>query len=366
MARYPSSNYSHNGRETVSAAERRLLKRIRSLEDLNDPVVDQLRVTTNMTKPLPITGFSVSPTQFSMFLFRALRLPPVSYDALTRRIILYPPLSIVQRSLIQIFNNWLYVVSKRMQTLTNKAYERMLDVQLGLGGRYQDSYYFTHLALRESGAKHANIILETGRGMPNSDGREFGSSYIYEKAARWFEGSNGTVRLIIIILVTEDPLLPLRPSPTSSATSHLPSKILTPSNTLYWGLTSQQILKHSVSSLANHIILEDLKSDLRTKVDIYCATQSYPGHRGYAEHVWHGTFETSGHLCTDHTSPLASSFSLPSLLLQKVKVQGEEKDFRIPFDEFCVLLPRAIKESRAEQAAHLARTTQEMIRKSRI
>jgi hypothetical protein len=364
MAKYSNGQYSYNGRGTASPPEYQLISRIRSLDDFTEPVVNQLRFTT-VTRPLLITSLVVSPIQFSMFLFRGLRLPPVSYDALIRRIILYPPLSMVQHSLIQIFNNWLHGVSKRMQTLTNKSYERMRDVQLGLSGVYRDSYYFTHLALRESRAKHPKIILETAQGMPNTDGHDFGSDYVYEKAARWFEGSNGSVQLVIIVLVTEDPLPP-RSSSTSSSASHQMSTFPTVSNALYWGLSRSQILNISVGSLANHIISEDMKSDSRVKVDIYCATQSYPRHRGHAEHVWHGTFEPSGYLCTDDTPCYASSFSISSILSEKVKLRDEDKHFSMPLEDFCVLLPRAIKEDRVGKAERLARTTQEMIKKSKI
>lgn len=182
---------------------------ITTLEHLEARTVTQIREKGNMRSCVPLTRLTVSPPQADDFFNSRLRIPPVDYDALTRHIILYPQPSQVQSQIIQILERWLNHGAQILST-PNKRYLTRQSSQWKLFGPWQGCNYFARLTLQQVGA-FPSIVFETIHSVRGDEHKaHFERDYIYEKAARWFEGSNQAVRLVIIAIISHDPVHPGR------------------------------------------------------------------------------------------------------------------------------------------------------------
>jgi hypothetical protein len=332
---------------------------ITTLEHLKDRSVTRLRETSNMRNCVPLTHFTVSPIQANYFLSNQPCISPVDYDAPTHHIILYPPPSQVQTQLIRIFDTWLSHAARILNTTTKKEYKTRHSSQWALPGRWQGCTYFARLVLQEVNA-FPSIIFETIHiDRENENEGNYETDYIYEKAARWFEGSNEAVRLVIIARISQDPLTPwtspLLPGWNPASRCH------------DWDISPNQIHHSSVATIATNITSQDKNSISRTSVDLYLATQSYPNHRGYAEHVWHGVFCANGHLLPADWDSVASDFALSHVFPQAIgSREGNALDeLSIPVNELRTTLPRAITNDRFAQAEFIARDAQQAVKEWR-
>jgi hypothetical protein len=288
----------------------------------------------------------------------------MDYDARTHRVIIYPQESILQTQLIKVFDTWLEEASKKMRKAYHKTFDRWKAWQWNLSGPYQSSHLYSHLVLRESAARYPKIVFETIHLNRDEVASDIAANYTYEKAARWLEGTNGSVQLVIIAVITQDPLIPwsspaLSPlnSPASSTTATATS---TSSSKYYdWGISVNQLTNNSIASNTIKINTQDQNSSSKIDVDIYFATPSYPTRRGFAEHAWHASFRPNGQLLHVDDECFASDFSL-SRVFPEV---GEENELRVPVDSLRTFLPRAVIDDRFAQAEFLVRTAREEVRK---
>lgn len=329
---------------------------ITTLEHLKDRSVTRLRETSNMRSCVPLTHLTVSPLQAHDFFTNQPWISLVDYDAPTKHIILYPQPSQVQTQLIRIFDTWLGSAGRILSEKTKCQFRTQQSSQWQLRGPWQGCNYFAPLVLQQ-GNMFPSVIFETvhfNRGSENNE--HFERDYIYEKAARWIEGSNGAVRVVIIALISHDPLLPWT-SPVIPGWD--------PSSPCHdWGMSPNQIGNSSVASIATSITAQDKKSTARTGVDLYVATSSFPNHRGYAEHVWHGVFRADGHLLPADSDSVASDFALSQIFPQVIGSPEHIAldELRIPVHEFKTTLPRAITNDRFAQAEFVARDAQQKVR----
>ncbi|GAM43257.1 hypothetical protein TCE0_047r17922 [Talaromyces pinophilus] len=333
---------------------------ITTLNHLKDRSVTRLRETGNMRTCMPLPNLNASPPQANHFLSNQPCISPVDYDAPMKRVILYPQPSPVQAQLIKIFETWLGDATRALSTKSKKLYGTRQSSQWKLHGRWSGCNYFARLVLQEVDA-FPSVVLETihiERGKENDE--HFERDYIYEKAARWFEGSpNGTMQLVIIALISHDPLLPWT-SPS------LPD--WNPASPCHdWGMSPNQIKHSSAATIATNIATQDKNSSALTGVDLYLATASYPNHRGYSEHVWHGVFRADGQLLPPDYNSVASDFALSQIFPQVIgsPEYNTLNELRIPVNDLMTTLPRAIVQDRYAQAEFVARDAQQKARECR-
>ncbi|KAE8552573.1 hypothetical protein EYB25_003951 [Talaromyces marneffei] len=334
---------------------------ITTLDHLKNASVTRHRETINMRNCVSLTHFIVSPIRANYFLANQPCISPVDYDAVMQHIILYPPPCQVQTQLIKIFDTWLSQVARILSTTTKKEYRTWHASQWALSGRWHGCNYFARLALHEVGA-YSSVILETIH-VDRANEREgnFESEYIYEKAARWVEGSNGAVRLVTIALISQDPLIPwtspLLPGWNPASRSH------------DWGISPNQIIHSSIDTIATNITSQDKTSSARIGVDLYFATASCPNHRGYAEHVWNGVFCANGHLLPADWNSVASNFALSQIFSEATTTshQGTAAldELRISVNDLRTTLPRAVTMDRFAQAEFIARDAQQVVKQWR-
>lgn len=335
-------------------------KLITALKHLKDRSVTRLRETGNMRNCEPLPNLNVSPAQVNHFLSNQPCISPVDYDAPMERVILYPQPSPVQAQLIKIFETWLTDAARVLSTKSKKPYGTRQSSQWKLHGRWSGCNYFARLVLQEVDA-FPSVVLETihiERGKENDE--HFERDYIYEKAARWFEGSpNGTMQLVIIAIISHDLLLPW--------TSPLLRDWNPASPCHDWGMSPHEINNISAATITTNIAAQDKNSTSLTGVDLYLATASYPNHRGYSEHVWHGLFRADGQLLPPDYNSVASDFALSQIFPQVI---GSPEyialnELRIPVNELRTTLPRAIGQDRLAQAEFVARDAQQKAREWR-
>lgn len=328
---------------------------ITTLERLKSRSVTEIREKGNMRSCVPLTCLTVSPLQADSFLASQPCIPPVDYDAPTRHIILYPQPSQVQIQLIRVFEAWLGQAAQILST-SNKQYGTRQSSQWKLLGPWQGCNYFARLTLQQVGAV-PSIVFETihfTRGDENN--RSFERDYIYEKAARWFEGSGKAVRLVIIAIISHDPVLPW-------ASPVLPG--WNPSSPCHdWGISPTQIDRSGIAKIATNITAQDKRSTAQTAVDIYIAAGSYPNHRGYAEHAWHGVFSADGQEQPADYNSVATNLALSQVFsdVTDPSKRSALAQLTLPIYELRTTLPRAITNDRFAQAEIVARDAQKEVR----
>lgn len=332
-------------------------KLITTLEHLKDRSVTRLRETGNMRSCVPLTNLKASPVQANHFLSNQPWISPVDYDGPTKRVILYPQPSAVQTQLIQIFETWLGHAARVLSTTSKKTYSTRQSSQWKLHGRWSGCNYFARLVLQEVDA-FPSVVFETihiERGKENDE--HFERDYIYEKAARWFEGSpNGSTQLVIIALISHDPMLPwtspILPDWDPASPCH------------DWGMSPNQINHSSAATIATNITAQDKNSTALTGVDIYLAPKSYPNHRGYSEHVWHGVFRADGQLLPPDYHSVASDFAISQIFPQVIgsPEYNALNELHIPVNDLRTTLPRAVTSDRYAQAEFVAREAQQKVR----
>ncbi|RAO68199.1 uncharacterized protein BHQ10_004211 [Talaromyces amestolkiae] len=329
---------------------------ITRLEHLEARSVTQIRDKGNMRSCVPLTCLTVSPPQADNFLTSRPRIPPVDYDSPTRHIILYPQPSQVQFQLIRILEKWLDNGAQILST-SSKRYCTRQSSQWKLFGRWQGCNYFARLILQQVGA-FPSIVFETIHSVRGDEHKgHFERDYIYEKAARWFEGSNRAVRLVIIAIISHDPVLPWA-SPVLHG--------LNPSSPCHdWGISPNEIDRSAISTIATNITVQDKQSTARTVVDIYVAGASYPKHRCYAEHAWHGVFSADGQEQPADENSVASNLALSQFFtdITSPSQRNALAELPLPVHEFRTTLPRAVANDRYAQAEIVARDAQNEVRK---
>ncbi|OJJ79201.1 uncharacterized protein ASPGLDRAFT_40070 [Aspergillus glaucus CBS 516.65] len=180
-----------------SATQQHLAKllewaKVCSINDLNADAVDYLKY--ELEGRVPITQFRVRDHEYFKWRKDHPDVVDVEYDAPTAHVVIKATTSVLYDTAINVFEVWFDKWSEEINADGSRGhYNCKTLIDLHLLGKYEDSEKQADVGLWKVGHRYPSVVVEVGI-----------NETLREDGKRWFEGTCGETKRVILMNITEE------------------------------------------------------------------------------------------------------------------------------------------------------------------